>query len=167
LFNVIAGNSTFHDKSHWSRPNAKAALLTKSRCGYYYTLKRTAQYTHKSTGETASHLSPRQKKKKVWQKQWISQPMPVDVNDCARICVAAFNDHQNATYKKSDTHPNSRFLYFVDLPDGYHGKTAYQDNRADTDCTKVVIVITLGTNHQLATHFPCDDAYMNGMTDLV
>ncbi|NNF16491.1 MAG: hypothetical protein HKN70_07065 [Gammaproteobacteria bacterium] len=164
LFDLLKRNITFHDDSHWSYENAQAAIgAGKAVCGYYFKDSFKTAYEHNTSGARKDRLSRRDKKSQYKRIQ-VNQKLPVTAMDCSNIVVAALNASKSASYKQSST-PNSRFLYIVEIPDGYGGETLKR-NGSSSACPYVVLVVTTGTNYQLTTHFPCDQAYYDRFSDL-
>lgn len=175
LFKVVQGNVTMHDKSHWSKQQAQAAIAGgKPLCGYYYKIGSDLMFKNKETGDIAdpSDVSGAQRKKsapsgggKLWQQVKVPAELPITLEDATNIVVAALNKKSTAVYKEN-TPPGQKISYFVDLPEGFGATTLYQ-NGAPQAAEKVLLVVNCGgTNPQLITHFPCHHSRMTNFPDL-
>ncbi len=174
LFRLVQGNVTMHDKSHWSKQLAQAAIAGgKPLCGYYYKIGNDLMYKNRETGSLLdpSDVSGAQRKKsapgggKLWQQLKVPTELPITLEDATNIVVAALNMKSTAAYKEN-TPSFQKISYFVDLPEGFGATTLYQ-NGAPQAADKVLLVVNCsGTNPQLVTHFPCHQSHMTNFANL-
>jgi hypothetical protein len=163
--NTAIDNAQYHDQSHWSETNARAALASKDVCGYYY---KTNKYWYRdSTGQkwsTVEAISPKIKK----TCRLVEERLPIAVNDSYVLIQAALRagEEGKALYKQSAV--AGRCLVLAPFPPDYGGVTLYRNNPAQDPCAYVALVISCGANQNasLVTHYPATQAYANGQADL-
>ncbi len=165
MFSLLKGNNTFHDQSHFSEHNARAALNNKPTCGYYYKTSSTGAWQSIADPTVEKDRLGKKDKKSQWKRVTYEQRHPVTVDDCLSIVTTALGKKSTASYKQHPEKPDSRFLYFAELTDPYKAATAHRRGE-DTQADLVCLVFNKGGSWQLTTHFPCDSAYRDGFSNL-
>ncbi|MDT4289896.1 hypothetical protein RO575_10045 [Methylomonas sp. MO1] len=167
--NAVANNAKFHDKSHWSKQNAIAALNHKPVCGYYWRKEVKEKWTRKTDNDVL-YVRPTPKKLKQYEMTIETSYHPVDINDCWKLLSHALGEASKGSGEFREGGTATRFVVAITFPDGYGGQTLYGNGGAATACNYIAVAIESGggaANAQIVTHFPSSQSYIDGKTKLV
>lgn len=165
---AIVRNTQYHDKSHWSKHNATAALADKPECGYYWKKLSRDKWTRPTDGDV-TYEKPTPKKLKSYKKTTETSYLEVNVNDCWILVCHAFGEASKGNVELKEGNTVTRFILAAPFPGGYGGETVRRGSASES-CAYIVVVIETGggaTNAQLVTHFPAAQSYIDEKTDLV
>ncbi|NOV32189.1 hypothetical protein [Methylomonas sp. ZR1] len=163
--NAVVNNAKYHDKSHWSKQNAIAALNYKPVCGYYWRKEVKEKWTKKGDQSDSTYEKPTPKKLKLYTQAKEISFHAVGINDCWRLLSHALGQASisNGEFREGDA--GTRVVVATEFPEGYGGWTLYNDERGDTPCDYIAVVIETGggaANAQIVTHFPASKNYIDG-----
>jgi hypothetical protein len=180
LFDMMRVNQHLYEK-HLGKDTAQAAARRAERPQGYFEQEKTIVFNSLEEFQDEGKVSQRRQDRWLEKRGW-SRLKPHQLRKRVRGEMKVTDDLVPGTLAnlisfalkqdvyglyESVAHPDSRFLFVTDIPDGFVGRSVDGGgNKATVGLVVIVINAPAGANAQVVTAYPVDAAFVQGQTPL-